>query len=61
MVKGRGVVEMWQAAVKEMNAQVNNTASCNLIDPPIAVRTVCWRFDNTMKVIKEISGVCVSQ
>jgi hypothetical protein len=55
-VKGKGVVEVWQATVEEMNAQVNKMTSCNLFDPPIAVRTVCWRFDNAMKCIKEISG-----
>jgi hypothetical protein len=42
--KGKGVVESWQAAVDEMNAQVNKSTCCNLCDPPIAVRTVCWRF-----------------
>jgi hypothetical protein len=53
---GKGVVEAWQAAVKEMNAQVNKTTSRKLFDPPIAVRTVHWRFDNAMKLIKEICG-----
>jgi hypothetical protein len=55
-VKGKGVVEAWQAAVDEMNATVNKTTSRNLFDPPIAIRTVCWRFDNAMKLIKEISA-----
>jgi hypothetical protein len=52
--KGKGVVEAWQAAVDEMNAQVNKTTNCKLFDPPIAVRTVRWWFDNAMKLIKEI-------
>jgi hypothetical protein len=34
--------------------QVNKTTSCKLFDPPIAVRTVHWRFGNAMKLIKEI-------
>jgi hypothetical protein len=54
MAKGKGVVELWQAAVKEMNAQVNKMTSHKLFDPPISVRTVHWRFDNVMKLIKEI-------
>jgi hypothetical protein len=53
-VKVKGVVEAWQAAVDEMNAQVNKTTNRELFDPPIAVRTVRWRFDNAMKLIKEI-------
>jgi hypothetical protein len=54
--KGKGVVEAWQAAVDKMNATVNKTTSRNLFDPPIAVRTVRWHFDNAMKLIKEISA-----
>jgi hypothetical protein len=54
MAKGKGVVKAWQAAVEEMNAQANKTNSCKLFDPPIAVRTVCWRFNNAMKPLKEI-------
>jgi hypothetical protein len=44
-------------AVDKMNCQINKATSRNLFDPPIAVRTVCWRFDNAMKPIKE---VCVA-
>jgi hypothetical protein len=51
--KGKGVVEAWQAAVDEMNCQINKATGCNLFDPPIAIRTVCCRFDNAMKLIKE--------
>jgi hypothetical protein len=56
MAKGKGVVEAWQAAVDKMNAQVNKATGCKLFDPPIAVRTVHWRFNNAMKLIKEICG-----
>jgi hypothetical protein len=52
--KGKGVVEAWQAAVDEMNHQINKATNRNLSDPPIAVRTVHWRFDNAMKLIKEV-------
>jgi hypothetical protein len=51
--KGKGVVEAWQAAVDEMNRQINKATGRNLFDPPIAVRTVCWRFEYAMKLIKE--------
>jgi hypothetical protein len=53
--KGKGVVvEVWQAAVDQMNQTINKTTCCSLFDPTIAIRTVCWRFGNAMKLIKEI-------
>jgi hypothetical protein len=58
--KGKGVVESWQAAVDKMNAQVHKSTCHNLCDPPIAVRTVCWRFENTMKLINEICAAVPS-
>jgi hypothetical protein len=52
--KGKGVVEAWQAAVDEMNWQINKATGRNLFDPPIAARTVRWRFDSAMKLIMEV-------
>jgi hypothetical protein len=52
--KETGVVKAWQAAVDEMNSQVNLLTCCNLFDPPIAVKTVFWHFNNAMKLTKEI-------
>jgi hypothetical protein len=53
-VKGKGVVESWQAAVDKMNGQISKLTGCKIFDLPIAVRTFRWRFDNAMKLIKEI-------
>jgi hypothetical protein len=52
--KGKGVVESWQVAVDEMNGQINKLTGRKKFDLPIAVRTVWWRFDNAMKLIKDI-------
>jgi hypothetical protein len=51
MAKGKGVVKAWQVAVDEMNSQTNKSTCHNLFDPPIAIKTLCWRFDNAMKLI----------
>jgi hypothetical protein len=53
-VKGKGEVEVWQAAVDNLNSEVNTSTCCNLFDPPIAVKTVSWCFNNAMKLTKEI-------
>jgi hypothetical protein len=59
--KGKGILEAWQAAVDDLNSQINKGTCCNLFDPPIAVKTVRDRFDNVMKLIGEISAGTIPQ
>jgi hemoglobin-like flavoprotein len=54
--KGKGVLEAWQAAVDDLNSQVNKATCCNIFNLLIAVKTVCDWFDNAMKRIAEISA-----
>jgi hypothetical protein len=53
-VKGKVILEAWALAVEEINQQRNKATNLPLFDPPIAAKTVRNRFDNTMKLVKEI-------
>jgi hypothetical protein len=54
--KGKGVIEAWASAVDDINKQLNKATNRPLFDPPIAVKTVRDRFDNAMKMVKEITA-----
>jgi hypothetical protein len=54
--KGKGVIKAWASAVEGINQQKTKATHLPLFDPPIAVKTVRDRFDNAMKMVKEITA-----
>jgi hypothetical protein len=52
--KGKGITEAWNAAVKEINCQVDFASGRLVFDPPIPVKTVRERFEGVMKIVKKL-------
>lgn len=54
--KGQGLTKSWEAAVEEINKQVDFVSGDLIFDPPVSVKTVRDRFDGAMKIIAELDN-----